>query len=231
MLVDENDRFLTQRQLPRMALLRTSIDGNELHVTGPQADRLTLPLRPTWSELTRVRVWRSELEASVAGNAVSAWFGDFLGKAVRLVYMRDDQHRRVAANRAARREDEVSFADGAPIMLIGEGSLADLNERLGAPVTMLRFRPNIVVDTATAFAEDAWRRIRIAQSELEVAWACARCTITTVDPETGTLDAAGEPLATLREYRRDGAGVFFGQNLLPRGGGTISVGDAVEVLE
>ena len=231
MLVDANGRFLTQRQLPAMALLETAIDGDALHVARPDGGRFTVPLRPSFAESVQVRVWRSTLEAAVAGADVNAWFSESLGAPVRLVYMAEHHHRRVSANRARRSDDEVSFADGAPVLLIGEGSLADLNARLAEPVSMLRFRPNIVVDAGAAFLEDTWRRIRIGAAEFEVAWACSRCTITTVDPATGRVDETGEPLATLRGYRRDGAGILFGQNLLTRGAGTVSVGDEIEVLE
>lgn len=229
MLVDDNGRFLTQRQIPRMALLQTSIGGSELLVSRPDGSVLTLPLRPSFRDSARVRVWRSELDADVAGADVNAWFSEYLDRPTRLVYMADHQHRRVAAQRATRPDDEVSFADGAPVLLISEGSLADLNERLGAPVSMLRFRPNIVVNASAAFIEDTWRRIRISDTEFEVAWPCSRCTIPTVDPASGAVDDHGEPLATLRAYRRDGAGVFFGQNLLTRGAGIVNVGDSIEL--
>lgn len=231
MLVDGNGRFLTQRQLPKMALLGTAIDGEELQVSRPDGDMLRLPLLPSFETTTHVKVWRSELDASVADERVNSWFSDFLERSVRLVYMTEHQHRRVSGKRATQAADEVSFADGAPILLIGEGSLDALNSRLREPVSMLRFRPNIVVGTPEAFIEDRWRHIRIGASDLEVAWSCARCTMTAVDPKSGIADAQGEPLRTLREFRREGAGIMFGQNVLTRGSGMLSVGDDLEVLE
>jgi uncharacterized protein YcbX len=231
MLVDHNGRFLTQRQLPAMALLRTTIDGDALHVAQPGGEVLHLPLEPSFRNVAQVKVWRSELEATTADEPVNRWFSEYLERPVRLVYMAEHQHRRVSSRRATRSGDEVSFADGAPILLIGEGSLAALNARLRTPVSMRRFRPNIVVDASEAFIEDTWRKIGIGGTELEVAWACARCTMTTVNPESGIADANGEPLRTLREFRRDGANVIFGRNVLTRGAGRISVGDALEIIE
>jgi len=95
---------------------------------------------------------------------------------------------------------------------------------------MQHFRPNVVVDEPEAWREDGWRRLQIGESELEVAWPCARCTMTTVNPLTGERSEDGEPLATLREFRRDGAQVLFGQNVLTRGPGVLRVGDTVEVI-
>lgn len=229
MLVDANGRFLTQRQTPRLALFATAIEGARLRVTGPDGASLLLPLQPAFASSIPVKVWRSRLEAQLADADVNAWFSERLERVVQLVYMADHQHRAVSSRRATASDDEVSFADGAPILLTSEGSLADLNARLSRPVSMLRFRPNIVVDAREPFCEDTWNRIRIAGTQLEVAWACARCTMTTVDPRTGRCDDDGEPLATLRAYRRDGPGIFFGQNLLTRGAGVVSLGDIVEV--
>ena len=150
MLIDGNGRFLTQRQLPAMALLKTSIESDELRVTRPDGASLHLPLQPQFEQTAPVKIWRSELEASLADESSNAWFSEFLGRHARLVYMSEHQHRGVASGQATQSDDEVSFADGAPILLISEGSLAELNSRLVEPVSMQRFRPNIVVDAAAA---------------------------------------------------------------------------------
>jgi uncharacterized protein YcbX len=231
MLVDGHGRFLTQRQLPEMALLETAIESDELKVSRPDGELLRLPLEPSCADIEHVKVWRSELDASSADNRVNEWFSDFLDRPVRLVYMSEHQHRAVSRKRATQSGDEVSFADGAPILLISEGSLTELNTRLNRPVSMRRFRPNIVVDAADAFIEDRWRHIRINATDLEVAWSCSRCTMITVDPNTGIADSQGEPLRTLREFRRDGAGIMFGQNILTRGAGRLRVGDELAVIE
>ena len=124
--------------------------------------------------------------------------------------------------------DEVSFADAFPLLLISRAALDGLNARLAKPVSMLQFRPNLVVDGAPAHAEDGWKRIRIGEVEFDVAKPCTRCVFTTVDPLRGERDPDGEPLRTLIGYRRNGDGVTFGQNLIPRSLGTLRIGDAVK---
>lgn len=125
----------------------------------------------------------------------------------------------------------MAFADGFPLLLIGQASLDDLSQRVGQPLSMLRFRPNLVVTGSEAYAEDGWKRIRIGEVEFEVAKGCSRCILTTIDPQSGERNAQREPLATLKTYRERDGDVYFGQNLLPRGVGELQVGMTVEVLE
>jgi hypothetical protein len=128
--------------------------------------------------------------------------------------------------------DEVSFADGYPLLLISEASLADLNTRLPRAVEMRRFRPNLVVDGEMPYAEDGWRRLRVGKVEFEGVKNCSRCIFTTIDPDSGEKHPDREPLRTLSTYRRrPQGGVFFGQNLIPRSRGVIRVGDPVTVIE
>jgi uncharacterized protein YcbX len=117
----------------------------------------------------------------------------------------------------------VSFADGAPVLLTSEESLADLNTRLEKLITMTRFRPNLVVRGDLPYAEDEWQAIGIGETRFDVGWACTRCILTTVDPETGQPCPDGEPLRTLKKYRRRDREVYFGQNLLPRRFGSIAI--------
>lgn len=230
MLIDADGRFVTQREHPRLALVEVTPQGGGLRVTAPGRAPLAVPPRCADARQTSVRVWRATLEAAVADDAVNAWFSDYLGFDCRLVGM-SDRHRRAVPHPAALPGDEVGFADGAPLLLISSASLEDLNSRLERPVEMRRFRPNLVVTADAPFAEDRWRRIRIGGVELAVAWACKRCVLTTVDPDAGCKDPDGEPLRTLKTYRRIGGGILFGQNLIPRALGRVTVGDAVEVLE
>ena len=125
----------------------------------------------------------------------------------------------------------MAFPDGFPLLLIGQASLDDLSARVGRPLEMLRFRPNLVVEGSAPYAEDEWKRIRIGDLEFEVAKGCSRCILTTIDPGTGVRNADREPLTTLKTYRERNGEVYFGQNLLPRGTGELRVGMSVEVLE
>lgn len=230
MLIDAKNRFLTQRLYPKMAQIAVAIvDEARLDISAPGAASLSIPQSPNYGAEEQVRIWRSTVVASIAGEEINAWFSAVMGFSVRLAYLRDDQHRAVS-NASAAFDDEVGFADDAPILLIGEGSLADLNSRLERPVTMQHFRPNIVVDTDQPFIEDHWQRIRISGIELELAWDSARCTITTINPDTAISNPSGEPLETLKAYRRKGRGVMFGRNILIRGRGTIRTGDSIDVI-
>lgn len=230
MLVNTEGKFVTARQQPRLATVETRIGDDHLTVGAEGCATLELALQPVSSERLAVTVWRDTLEAVAAGQAADRWFSEFLGQPCRLVQMTDDLVRPVNPD-YGRPGDEVSFADGFPLLLISEASLADLNARLAQPVSMRRFRPNLVVDGETPYAEDGWGRLRVGEVEFEGVKNCSRCVFTTVDPDTGLKSLDQEPLRTLSGYRRrPQGGVFFGQNLVPRSRGRVRVGDPVEVL-
>ena len=228
MAVDAEGRFITGRQLPRLTLVRAQPDAHGLSLDAPDMPRLHVPFPETGATVP-VNVWKEDLAARPAGIAADAWLSEFLRQPARLVHM-DGGVVRAMTDAKAQPGDEVSFADAFPLLLISRAALDGLNARLAKPVSMLQFRPNMVVDGAPAHAEDAWKRIRIGDVEFDVAKACTRCVFTTVDPARGERDPDGEPLRTLTRYRRTPDGVTFGQNLIPRSLGTVRVGDAVEVL-
>ena len=151
MLVDENNRFLTQREYPVMATIGVMVDGGSLMVEREgrsivvAADPVTtVPGSDTRGGVELVQVWQSEVEAAVYGDEVNEFFSDALGAKVRLVYMPDGARRHINP-RFDRGEDVVSFADGYPLMLLSEASVEELNSRLEKPLPMNRFRPNLVV--------------------------------------------------------------------------------------
>jgi uncharacterized protein YcbX len=231
MLIDNDNRFITARQYPALARVRTTVGASTLTVTAPGSEALELPLRPSSQNRTPVSVWRDRCEAVLVGSVADVWFSAYLELPCRLVQMTDDLVRDVNPE-YGQVGDEVSFADGFPMLLIGQASLQDLNSRLHRPVDMRRFRPNLVVEGSAPYAEDGWKRIRVGDVEFDGVKNCSRCVFTTVDPDTGVADPRQEPLRTLGSYRRRPAGgVYFGQNLIPRGRGMIRVGDEVEVLE
>lgn len=228
MVVDAVGRFLTQRVLPRMALVEPRVADDTLLLTVPGGAALSVPILHGGSR-REVVIWRDNCVAIDQGDEAAAWLSDFLSVPCRLVRISDDMVRRVDPAFALRPTDQVSFADAYPFLLTTEASLADLNSRLSTPLPMDRFRPNIVVHRAAPYAEDSWGRIRIGEITFAVVKPCARCTITTVDQSSG--ERAREPLRTLARYRRvRGQGVMFGQNLVHESTGVIRVGDAVELL-
>ncbi|MCI0436243.1 MAG: MOSC domain-containing protein, partial [Gemmatimonadetes bacterium] len=192
----------------------------------------------------RVSVWKSEgLLADDCGDEPAAWLGECLGTPCRLVRIGRQFVRpmlKVPAPQTsaagATPDHVVSFADAFPFLVIGEASLADLNDRLIAQdedaLPMNRFRPNLVVSGCAAFAEDAWPRFRVGEIVFRAGGPCTRCVMTTTDQFTG--ERGKEPLRTLARYRRnasDPTDVDFGQNLIHETkSGTLRVGDRVEVL-
>ncbi len=231
MVVDANGRFLSARKHPRMTLIAARIASDEgLLLDAPGMPVLALDPAREASDRVEVTVWSSTVSARRAGAGADAWVSRYLGLPARLVHM-DSIAERAVDPAYANPGDVVSFADGFPLLLISQASLDGLNERLGQPVPMLRFRPNLVVSGTAAHAEDGWRRVRIGEVAFDVVKPCSRCVLTTVDFERGDFDAGGEPLRTLLSYRRTPAGVMFGQNLIPRNPGRVCIGDAVRVLE
>jgi uncharacterized protein YcbX len=229
MLVERDGRFVSQRQRPRMALIRCEVVGERLRLSAPGMEELEVPVAPEGTERMEVRIWKDQCLAASSGPEAAAWLSRFLGTEVRLVYLPEDRVRPLAPA-YARPEDQTGFADGFPFLLISEASLADLNGRLTQPLPMRRFRPNLVVRGCGPYAEDRWRRIRVGGIELRVVKPCSRCIVTTVDPATGERDG-DEPLRTLRGYRQRDNKVFFGQNLIHDDTGLLRLGDRVEVLE
>lgn len=234
MLTDSEGHFFTQREVPRMALISIEVSRDHLIAGAPETESLWIPMgsgKDTIKKQT-VKIWNSECTAAVYPAEVNRWFSDFLGLDCQLVEMPDTTLRSVDPKYAMHNgEDIVSFADGYPFLLIGEGSLADLNSRLAMPVPMNRFRPNFVVSGSDAFAEDTWKKVRIGETVFHLVKPCGRCVMPTIDQETGVKDGK-EPLKTLASFRTVNGKVLFGQNLIAENpGGVIRVGDEVEVLE
>ena len=232
MIVDANDKFVTGRQNPRLTLIRATLDGDALLLAAPgMADlRVEAPADGTRIESA---VWGARVTPLLAADAAHEWVSRFLATPCRLVHMDADCVRPMKAKydgRYGTDDDEVSFADGFPVLLISQAALDLLNAKLARPVPMLRFRPNLVVAGTVPHAEDGWKHIRVGAVDFDVLKPCTRCVFTTVDFEQGRFDPGGEPLRTLLGYRRSADGVTFGQNLIPRGRGVVRVGDQVEVL-
>jgi uncharacterized protein YcbX len=220
--------FVTQRELPRLALIRPSLVDDELRLVAPGMPDLAVGVVKEGCT-HQTTVWRDTCAAVDQGDEVAAWLSDYLSAECRLVRMADDVVRKVDPSYAVSDRDNVGFADGYPLLLTSEESLADLNARLAAPLPMNRFRPNVVIaGSGVAFAEDQFRTIRVGEVVFHAVKRCARCVTTTVDQ--ATAERGTEPLRTLATYRNIGHGVLFGQNLIHEGTGVIRRGDRVEVI-
>ncbi len=240
MLIDEAGKFLTQRALPRMALIRTALSADMLTLSADGAGSCTVSRRasldPQPPTIRSVNVWKSDgLLAEDCGDAPAAWLSAALATKCRMVRI-GEKFMRPVTKPAAGPGDRVSFADAEPFLVISEASLADLNDRIVAQgedaVPMNRFRTNLVVAGCPPFAEDTWARFRIGSVIFRAGGPCARCAVPTIDQ--ATAERGKEPLRTLATYRRDTADptdVNFGQNLIHETKtGALRVGDPVELL-
>lgn len=230
MVVDASGRFVTGRTLPQLVRVHARPVPGGLLLDAPGRAGLHVPAPAADAAHVEVEIWGDRVRAPLAAAEAGDWLSAYLGQQVQLVHMDRDAVRPVDPAHA-RAGDEVSFADGFPLLLLSARAVHDLGERIGRRMDITRFRPNIVVGNVQAHAEDRWRRLRIAGIEFEVAKPCTRCAFTTVDPSTGQRDGDGEPLRTLSAYRRSGKGVDFGVLLIARGEGRLQLGDRVEVLE
>jgi uncharacterized protein len=241
MVVTPEGRFLTQRELPAMARIEPCLDIAEqmlqqtLQLSAPSMETLEIATTTIGTAATRIQtdVWGDECHAVVQDPRANEWLSGFLGIECRLVTMEQGFKRIVDQEFATSPTDHTGFADGYPMLLISEASLESLNgrliERSGAPVSMNRFRPNIVVKGADAFAEDSWSAFSINGVPMHGVKPCGRCIMTTVDQEQGVRTGA-EPVATLKTFRKseDGRNILFGQNVIHTAQGTIRLGDVLK---
>lgn len=239
MVVDEHGEMLTQRELPRLALVQPTLRSSDVVLRAPGMLALHL-LQDTVEGATRVRVWDDVVKAYDMGPLAAQWFSDFLGTKLRLVRFDPEETRLSDPRWAGELQAENAFTDGYPLLVAGSASLAELNVRLAArgaaPVTMARFRPNLVLDGLPAYDEDHLHEVDIATDEgtvtLRLVKPCTRCSIPNVDP--ATAQTGPEPGATLAGYRADPrmqGGITFGMNaVIVQGvGHTLRVGQAVRL--
>ena len=223
--------FMTARKHPKLAQVDATLTSDGLLLTAPGQAPLALRYAEFSDRYQPVQVWKDHFQGRYCCSDYDQWFSHYLDQPCQLLFMGEQAIREIASP-----GKQVSFADGYPLLLLSEASLDELNNRLSEPVTMERFRPNIVVKNCEAFSEDSWKTIRIGEVTFEVISPCSRCIFTTLDPINGEFDKNREPLATLQKFRRGTDedtqnDVFFGQNLVPLNEGVIKQGDKVEVLE
>jgi uncharacterized protein YcbX len=215
MVIDEDGVFVSQRKHPRLALVVAAIEEGclVLSVAGESCSR-TLPIAPleTAAARRRVRIWGDEVDAVDAGAEAAELFSDHLGRRCSLVYMPHNVIRSVERP-YGQPNDRVGFADAYPVLIASLASLDDLNARLDEPVSMDRFRPNIVVEGGEPFAEEQAKTVRVGNVVLRTPKRCARCQVITVDQ--ATAQTSKEPLRTLASYRKEANNVYFAMNAIP----------------
>ena len=232
MLIDENNRFISQREYPQLALFKVAIKDDNLVITDRKSGKILTvshsPIYPNTPSLN-VTIWDDEVSAWEVGKIANDFFTQALEMSTRLVYMQDESHRKTDANYSLKGNEITSFSDGYPILIIGQSSLNDLNNRLAEPITINRFRPNFVFTGGNEFEEDEWHEFSVGNIRFFGVKPCARCIMTTIDPETGEKKGK-EPLLTLNRYRKAGNKILFGQNVLISQLGNVLVGDEIEVI-
>lgn len=242
MIVTPEGRFLTQREIPRMAQIQPALDRTSqtltLKANGEAQEVLTIEItnRATPATLMNTVVWGDECHSVAQDPRANEWLGAFLGTECRLVTMEQGFKRLVDETYAVNpKHDHTGFADGFHILLVSEESLESLNTRLvergNEAVPMNRFRPNIVVKGTQPFAEDSWRDFRINDVAMRGVKPCGRCIMTTIDQERGEKTGK-EPVATLNTFRKsaDGKKILFGQNVINVEQGFINIGDRIQFL-
>ena len=230
MLVDSSNNFLTQREYPVMSLLQTAIEGNKLVIfhKNNTADKVAVPLQPAPGPTTKVKVWDDDCAAQYISDSADEWLSNKLSIPCRLVYMPDSE-KRLVDEKYADNNEITSFSDGYPLLIIGQASLDDLNNRLAEPLPMDRFRPNIVFVGGAPYDEDIMEHFVINDIDLYGVKLCARCTIPTINQTNASK--ASEPLKTLAGYRMTNNKIYFGQNILFKQTGWLKQGDTIKIIK
>jgi uncharacterized protein YcbX len=229
MLVDENLRFISQREHADLSLLQVELKSDRLRIFHKinSGEGINIFFDEPATGTATAEIWDDTCMVNFVSDDADQWFSSMLSRKCRLVYMPDTTHRKVDEAYAIN-DDITSLSDGYPLTVISQASLDDLNSRLEVPVPMNRFRPNIVFSGGDPFEEDHLEHFKINGIEFFGAKLCSRCNIPTINQENAL--AGKEPLRTLSRYRQKNNNVYFGMNLLPQGEGKIKVGYRIEPL-
>jgi uncharacterized protein YcbX len=231
-IVDEDGAMVTQRELAALVTIKPWADGATLRLSAAGHSDLTVHCEP--GELVDMKVFRDPVRATPVGEAADTWLSTVLDRKLRLLWL-DDPTRRPVQPEWSEPTDRVSLADEFPVLLCNAASLDWVNDALleagseEGPLPMTRFRPNVVVEGARAWAEDDWlgRRMRVGDAEFRVVKGHGRCVVTTTDQDTGVRGR--EPLRTLARYRNVEQSLLFGVVLIPDRLGRIAIGDEIVI--
>jgi uncharacterized protein len=232
MLVDDNNKFLTLREYPKMALLVTELSDSHLIIKEKERPEnyIRIPFELENINIEQVTIWNATVDAIDTGKEIADWFSSVLGGKCKLFFMPEQSLRPVDTTSGYHPEGKfTSFADAYPFLLLGEASMADLNKKSESPLSILRFRPNIVFSGGEPYLEDSIKNFEINGVSFTGLENCARCGIPNVNPENGVLDTQNQPLKILAKYRNVNKNIIFGRNVVHTGLGQISVGDLMHL--
>lgn len=232
LIVDDNGLFMSQRTTPKMATIKTAIENNQLSLSH-DGEEILIPHVSSQNPNMEVTVWKDSLKAQLVSEKVDSWLTQILGETCHLVYMPKSAERQIDKD-FAQDKQYVSFADAFPILLVSQASIDDLNKRLEKPVNINRFRPNIVVDGISAFAEDHWKDFTINKVEYHMAKPCSRCIMPSINQQTGKQDNV-KLLSVLNKYRKFDKKIKFAVNILYKDASkvnnqSIRVGDTINLI-
>lgn len=226
MLVDGQNRFFTQREFPDMALFTITQHGSLFTITFKNESLLLDSEAAVVSDPIECIVWNDSVLAHEVSPAHSSWISERLGTSCKLVAFPEKNPRPVPLEYSVNNES-VSLADGYPVLILGQSSLDELNNRLPSPILMNRFRPNFVFTGAPSFAEDEWKEFSIGEVKFKVVKPCIRCVMTLVNQETAALEK--EPLRTLATFREFDKKIRFGMNVLVLTEGQVKEKDLIRL--
>lgn len=227
MIANSKGEMITARTFAELVKVKATLTPDGLRLAYENLPPLRLNSASYALAPVNAKVWNDEFVAYSTTQEANNWVSEIIGHPVQLLYVGDKSNRF-----REKLGQSVSFADGYPLLIVSEASLAELNRRSPVMHEMAQFRPNLVVTGSEPFIEDSWKRIKIGEVEFEIKKPCERCILTTVDSHTGEYKSTREPLKTLSQFRADeNGGVYFGQNLVALNQGAIQLGDKVEVLE
>lgn len=238
MIVDEQFRFLSQREIPEMVFIAVELIKKDNQLTGLKFSKTNksnddfevdyiYEIKNNLKKI-EVKIWEDWVEAEIVDDYINTWLSTFLKVKCQLVYMPEITKRTVDKNYSINGDEITSFSDAYPYLIIGQESLNFLNSKLEKPITMNRFRPNFVFSGGLANEEETWKKFIIDQVQFEGVKNCARCPVPTIEPLTAKKSK--EPLATLSSYNFRNNKVYFGQNLLITKLGKVKVGDKITLL-
>lgn len=228
MLVNDHLSFITQREFPQMSLLKVQIGKGFLTISDKNFNNsdLIIPFDEFDNGQYDVTIWNAVCRANGTSKYIDQWFSDILKINCRLMFMPDETMRPVDTTSGyAPKGKFTSFADAYPFLMLSEESLNDLNTRLQTPVSINRFRPNLVFTGGTPYFEDELGDFEINEVKFTGLENCARCSIISINQDNAAISK--EPLKTLSTYRRSENNVCFGRNIVHSGAGKISVGDEI----
>lgn len=236
-LVDADNKLITQRGYPTLCLLQQAITETGIHIYNRNKpdQQIIIPFEHTGTEIQEVDIWDNICQGVSVNDKVDAFFSDYLQMPCKLLFQPDNLERVLNKTNAADGH-QTTFTDGYPYMILSEASLQDLNKRIGGNsdegLKMNRFRPNFVVKGCDPYAEDTWKKFQLGNIVFHQAKPCVRCSMTTIEQETAQKHKAQEPLRTLQTYRRWGKeGVIFGMNIAAENTGDLRIGDELSIMQ